>query len=83
MQTRSRWAASQSRDAAPTVGGPHATRFFFTLGSCLLALGDAGPSSGTLQVVPNDAWCDDDGDRGDDRERHCEVGRGDPTGGSA
>ena len=54
----------------------------------LLALAfslSAMPARGqaTLQVVPNDAWCDDDGDRGDDRERHCEVREATWTGGSA
>ncbi|HSD26316.1 MAG TPA: hypothetical protein VLL75_03380 [Vicinamibacteria bacterium] len=40
---------------------------------CWLGAGLAR-AQGPLQVVPNDAWCGDDGDRGGDgRERHCEV----------
>lgn len=44
----------------------------------LLALGTwpgAAPAwaQGTPRVVANDAWCDDESDRGDDQARHCEV----------
>ena len=30
-------------------------------------------AQGPLHTVANDAWCNDDGDHGGDRDRHCEV----------
>jgi hypothetical protein len=41
------------------------------LGASLAAV--PARAQGPLHTVGKDAWCDDDGDRGDDNERHCEV----------
>jgi hypothetical protein len=43
----------------------------FGLASCLVPA--PARAQGPLHTVASDAWCDDDGGRGDDRERHCEV----------
>ena len=40
-------------------------------------------AQGPLHTVARDAWCDDEGDRGDDRERHCEVREATWAGGAA
>jgi hypothetical protein len=40
-------------------------------------------AQGPLHTVANDGWCDDDGDHGSDRERHCEVREATWAGGAA
>jgi hypothetical protein len=47
-----------------------------------LATAPAG-AQGALRVVANDAWCNDDGDHDDGKERHCEVREATWAGGSA